>query len=416
MASKTADTSVLQTLKDTSPTVRYLLFGAFINQIGYFIQAYIIVFMLAVGFDALAAGWGLAIFSGGSIFGTLAAATLTARIGDRNTIIVSAILMAVCVALVPIAVAPDNPTYLWVASIALTGFFAQMYRPAAANILGHHFTPDQHVMGFSMLRVALNLGGAIGPVLATLLSQFDWSLVFWFNAIASLTYAVIAWMKIPDERFNADQDNAVETGDGPRASVWLQMFSDWRFMAFLMAMFLSSVVYIQFYAVVPLAIEREGLSLATYSTLLSVYALILISAELKISAIVRRYPVWIPATVGTTVLCLGIASFGITLGSQIGLILSAVILVGGLMTSGPTMFAYPARFPVAVRSVYISANQAAFSAGNAIGPVIGVVVFNYFGGWVWGLCFALAIISGALVAYGMRPPQAAISPKAQVAK
>ncbi len=407
--------SVLQTLKETTPAVRYLLFGAFVNQLGYFIQAYIIVFMLAMGFNVLLAGWGLAILSGGSILGTLAAPAMTQRIGDRNTIAVSGILMAGSVALVPFLVQPDKPEIVWVLAIALTGFFAQMYRPAAANILSHNFPPDNQVMGFSMLRVALNLGGVIGPVLATILSQVDWAWVFWFNAAASLAYAMIAFIKIPDIR--PDKAEIVEGSTTVQTSGWHQLKRDFRFIAFLMAMFLSSIVYIQLYAVLPLAIENQGMPLATYSSLLSVYAFVLICFELKISAIVRHYPVWIPAAIGTTVLCLGIASFGITLGSQIGLIISAVIIVGGLMTSGPTMFAYPARFPVEVRSVYISANQASFSSGNAIGPILGVFIFTQFGGWVWVGCLVLALISGALIIYGMRPLQAKTdTTQVQVAK
>ncbi|MCA3560008.1 MAG: MFS transporter [Aestuariivirga sp.] len=395
--------TVLQVLKGTSLTVRFLLAGAFINQLGYFIQAYIIVFMVARGFDTLQAGWGLATFSAGSILGTLLAAPLAARIGDRSTIMLASLCTALFVAMIPIGVRPDLPVFAWAGSIALAGVFAQMYRPAAANILSHHFRQDLQVMGFSMLRIALNLGGAVGPVVATALAAWNWDLVFGFNAFTSLLFAGMAAAFIRDPR-PATGDARDDVGTPSATSAWSHLMRDGRFIAFLGAMFLSSIVFAQFYATVPIGIEAQGMPLKVYSTLLSTYAVVLILCELKISSIVRRYPVWKPAALGTTVLCLGVASFGLTLHSAAGQMASTVLLVGGLIISGPTMFAYPARFPLAVRRLYISANQAAFSAGLAIGPIVGIAIFNSHSGLIWLICLALALISGMLCVVGMRAP------------
>jgi MFS family permease len=395
--------TVLQVLKSTSPTVRFLLAGAFINQLGYFIQAYIIVFMVARGFDALQAGWGLAIFSAGSILGTLLAAPLAARIGDRSTIVLASLCTALFVAMIPLGVHPDQPVFAWAGSIALAGVFAQMYRPAAASILSHHFRQDLQVMGFSMLRIALNLGGAVGPVVATALAAWNWDLVFGFNSVTSLLLAGIAAAFIRDPR-PATGDFREDAATPPAPLSWSHLMRDGRFLAFLGAMFLSSIVFTQIYATVPLGIEMQGMELKVYSTLLSTYALVTVLCELKVSSIVRRYPVWKPATLGTVVLCLGVASFGLTLHNAIGVVASTVLLVGGGMISGPTMFAYPGRFPIAVRRLYISANLAVFSAGLAVGPIVGIAIFNSYGGLVWVFCFVLALISGVLCVVGMRPP------------
>ena len=396
MTTTTPGGTVWQALASTSITVRFLLLGAFVNQLGYFIQAYIVVFMLDRGFEQVQAGWGLAVFSAGSILGTLVAAPLSARIGDRDTIIVASILMAISVSLIPLAVTPERPGPVWIGIIATAGVFAQMYRPAAAHILSHEFSPDTQVMGFSMFRIALNFGAALGPVIATALARDGWKFVFWFDAASTLALAAIALTMIPGGRATA----ARPAGG---SSAWGTLMTDMRFLAFLSAMFLSAIVYTQFYAALPLGIQSEGKPLATYSKLLTVYAVLLICCELKISSIVCRFPIWVPATIGTTVLCLGIASFGLTLTSDAGLILSAVIMSSGLMVSGPTMFAYPARFPQAVRGTYIAANQAVFSAGMALGPIVGIALLNAYGRWVWAFCFALALISGAFCTAGMRP-------------
>lgn len=393
--------SVLEVLKETPATVRYLLLGAFINQLGYFIQAYLLVFMLSRNFTVIQAGWALALLGSGAILGTLIGASLGSRMGNRNAIALATSAMGVSVALIPFLVNASLPVVVWGASIFITGLFAQMYRPAAATILSKHMPQAHQVMGFSMFRIAINLGAAVGPVLATLLAKVDWSLVFWLNAACSLAYAGIALTKLPQDETSAAQHGSEHTKNG--SASWGYVLKDAKFWAFLLAMFLSSIVYMQIYSTLPVAIESRGLPLETYSLLLTVSAAIIISLELKISSVVRRFPGWIPATVGTTVLCLGVASFGLTLGSNWLLILSMVVMVSGLMTSGPTMFAYPASFPQVVRAKYIGANQAMFSAGNALGPVIGVAIFREFDSFVWVFCFILALVSGALVIVGMRP-------------
>jgi MFS family permease len=404
MNTEATPTSVIAVLKRTTPTVRYLLLGAFVNQMGYFIQAYLVVYMLARGFTTLEAGWGLALLSGGAIVGTLAGASLGLRMGNRNAIALSTAALGSSVALVPWLVNTALPLPIWGASIFVTGLFAQMYRPPVATVLSKQMLAEDQVMGFSMYRVAINLGATIGPLLATALSRIDWTWVFWLNAVCSFAYAGIALAKLPHDRPSGQPQGTDQVGESASMSAaWSRVFTDLRFVAFLGAMFLSSVVYIQIYSTLPLAIEAKGLPLDTYSTLLVVSGLIIISFELKVSALVRRLPKWIPATIGTTVLCLGVASFGLSMNSNLLLILSMVILVAGLMTSGPTMFAYPATFPEVIRSKYIGANQAAFSAGNALGPVLGVAMFTQFGGGLWVMCFVLALISGALVVVGMRP-------------
>jgi hypothetical protein len=98
---------------------------------------------------------------------------------------------------------------------------------------------------------------------------------------------------------------------------------------------------------------------------------------------------------------LGVASFGITIGSDWGLALSGAAVIGGLMTCGPTMFAYPSRFPPTVRGRFIGATQAAYFLGSALGPVIGIFIFGQFGNLVWIFCLSLALISSALSLLGM---------------
>lgn len=399
-----ATPSVFALLRSTNATVRFLLLGAFINQLGFFIQAFLVVFMLARTFTPIQAGLGVTLLGVGAVAGTLIGATLGGRIGNRNAVIAGTLALAGSVAAAPFLVTPALPAPVWGATILLMGLFGQLFRPPAATILSQHIPADQQAMGFSMYRIALNLGATLGPLLATALSRLDWAAVFWVNAACSLAFAVIAFLKLPNDRPVTTPDRPAAAASS--ASQWGQVLTDGRFLAFLGAMLLSSMVYIQVFSTLPMAIEASGKDLAVYSTLLTISSAMVIAMELKITALVKRYAAWMPALVGTTVLCLSVSSFGLTMGSTPGLILSVIFMVLGLMTSGPTMFAYPASFPLEVRGKYIGANQAAFSAGNALGPIAGVALFRAEPTLVWVGCLALTIASAGLILIGMRPARA----------
>jgi len=105
------------------------------------------------------------------ILGSLIGATLGARVGNTRAIMIATTAMSVNVALDTLLVQAHMPDIVWSASVLVTSIFAQMYRPPAATILSQLLPESVRVMGFPMFRVAINLGGAAGPLVATLLAQ-----------------------------------------------------------------------------------------------------------------------------------------------------------------------------------------------------------------------------------------------------
>lgn len=391
-----SERSVLAFLTHTPPAARWLLTGAFVNQLGFFIQAYLVIYMVAVGFEVTAAGLALTLFGIGSVAGTLAAAPLGARFGDRGAVIAATLAKSASLLALVALLDPAVPLVVWGSTILLCGAFSQMYRPAVASYLSRVFPPEDQVMGFSLLRVTLNLGGVAGPILATALATVDWALVFYVNALCGMIYGVIVLGRVPDDRKpTAEEDHEPEAG-------WRAALCDARFTAFLAAMLLSSIVFIQFLSTTPYAIEERGLPLAAYSGLLTLYATVVILCELKVSAILERFPSWVAGAIGCSLIGAGIASFALTLDGGLALYLSGLTLVCGVVTSGPSMFAYPARFAKSVRRKRIAATQTAFSAGCAIGPATGLALYDAGDGLVWVFCFVLGIVSAVLCAFGMR--------------
>lgn len=393
-----SDHNLIIFLKSLNNNVRYLLLGVLVFQFGFFIQAYIIVYMLSKGFSSSQAGWSLALLSGASILGAIVGSNVGTKFSSKVNIILSSAGLSVFVALIPYVVSIENPPTFWVPVIFLAGFFSQMYRPSVSVLLSENLSADVQIMGFSLFRIALNVGGALGPLMATWLASYDWQYVFLMNSICALTFALMILFFIKDK----EKIQSRNTSAGVEAG-WATVIKDKKYWYFLIAMFLSSIAYIQIYSTVPVALESKNYPLDSYSKILITYSVVLILFELQISSFVRKFPSWAPALLGTFVLCIGVATFGVTINYGNLIILSSVIMVSGLMVSGPTMFAYPATFPHVVRGKYIAANQISFTLGNALGPVIGLYFFSVSANMIWWCCFCIAIICCGLLYVGMKP-------------
>jgi predicted MFS family arabinose efflux permease len=167
-------------------------------------------------------------------------------------------------------------------------------------------------------------------------------------------------------------------------------------------MLFSALVYAQFFAVLPVDLEDAGHSPALYSAVLTLSSALLISLELAVTARVSRWRASTAATVGTFVYCLGIAGFGLPGSVPALILLTTAVSVGGLMVSGPTLWAHPAKAEEKVRGRYIAASQAVFGLGSAVGPALGMLLWTRHGDGVWVACAVLGVLAAALAHAGLR--------------
>jgi predicted MFS family arabinose efflux permease len=388
---------VLAVLRRTPTPVRYLLGGVFVNQLGAFVQTFMVLYLVFRGFSAGQAGLVLAAYSIGSVLGGLVGGELVHRIGPRATITAAMSGSAVILALVPFFGRPGLIAAL-MAAMLLAGLATQSYRPAAAVLLSELMPGADRVMGFSMMRIALNLGAALSPLIAAGLILLDWNLLLWFDAATALLYAVLALRLLPDRR--VEREASEPAASGTRAAYGI-LLRDGRFWFFLASVLIGSVIYVQYTVSLPLKITAEGHSAGLYSVVLVTASAVLILCELKITSFVTRWPGHVAATAGTVLMGLGVAGFGLSGGSAVALVACTVVFVFGIMINGPTMFAYPSTFPTAVKARYISAHQATFGLGMALGPLFGVAAWVALGNGVWWLCGTLGLVAALCALLGM---------------
>lgn len=423
-----ASDGVFTTWRESSPTVKAVLLGIFVNRLGGFLQVFLVLFLTHRGFSDVRAGTALGAYGAGSVAGVLFGGAISDRIGPRWTIVSG--MLASAALLVAILYLHPYPALL--AVVTTVGAVSQFYRPASAALLAALTPRARQVMVFAMSRLALNLGTTAAPLLGAALVAASYDLLFWGEAVTSLTYAGITCLLVPagsargDRRGAADAVEAVPggtpedagtaassaAGDAGEASEpavrggYLALFADRRYLLYLLAMTANAAVYMQYVSTLPLAVRAAGLRDLWYSVMVALNGLVVILFELPMTTVVSRWPARRVIGVGFPLLGAGLAMYSVPGGV-------VVFLAGTLMWSlaeiiqGPTMFAYPAQAgPERLQGRYIAAAHGMFGVGAALGPVAGVALWSGVGRPMWILCGLVSVLALIPGQWGIRPERA----------
>ncbi|WP_433360867.1 MFS transporter [Streptosporangium sp. CA-115845] len=403
------DDGVFVTLRETPRAVKALLFGGFISRLAAFIQIYLVLFLTDRGFSATQAGLALGVYGAGAVVGSFAGGSLSDRLGARTVTLISMAGSAVLIVSILYA-----PTYaLLLAAVFLVSTVGQFYRPAAQTMLTELTPRHRVVMITAMYRLGLNLGMTAAPLIGAALLSVSYNALFWGEAAAALIFGVTVMFALPKRAAHAayvakEQEAAADADPAPQGrSGYLAVFADWRYSVYLLAMLLTSIVYCQYTATLPLDISAAGISLWWYGAAVSLNGFIVITCELAMTKIVQKWPIRLTALLGLGLVSVGYAIYAIS-PLPIWFMIGTLVWTLSEIIGGPTTFAYPALAgPERLRGRYIGAMQSVFGLGTAIGPVIGTLVWFQVGRsvWLWAaLVSAIATVAGLI---GMRDPHKA---------
>ncbi len=405
-------TGILVTIREAPVPVKALLVGVFVNKLGWFLQVFLVLFLTtSKGFTPVQAGTALGVYGAGSVVGLIIGGSLSDRVGPRAAVMISMFGMAGFV--LAIAFVPSYAAVLVV--VALAGAVGQFYRPASAALLTELTPKHRQVMIFAVYRLAMNVGTTAAPLIGAALVAISWNLLFVGEALAALAYAAVAIVALPKKPREQVQDTTSET---PPAGGYLAVLRDYRYVLFLVCMFINAAIYMQYLAVLPLHMKAEGLSTWWYSAIVALNGFIVITCELLMTRVTQNWAPRVAAMAGFVLLGGGLAFYSVPGGL-------AVFVIGTLLwtlaeiVGGPTMFAYPGMAaPQPLLGRYVGAAHAMFGLGSALGPFLGVWAWNRYGTQVWVWCGLAGLLAVVLAYVGMRPAteNVAVSPAAQPAQ
>ncbi|MFT7104841.1 MAG: putative MFS family arabinose efflux permease, partial [Flavobacteriales bacterium] len=140
------------------------------------------------GFSLADVGWLMSAFGAGSVLGALLGGKLTDAIGSYKVMVLSLLLSA----------------FFFIFLQYVTGFYpicvavfmvmlaADMFRPAMFVALSAYSKPENKTRSVTLIRMAINLGFSLGPVIGGLIiHSLGYSLLFWIDGVTCIIAMVI---------------------------------------------------------------------------------------------------------------------------------------------------------------------------------------------------------------------------------
>jgi MFS family permease len=390
--------------------VRVLLYGTLVNKLGTFILPYLTLvllrdFHLAEG-DAAKL---LFAYGAGSLVSVLVGGVLTDRLGRRRTLLLSLVgsgLLAVTMAFVPSA-------RLFVPLLLAFGFIGDLYRPAAAAVIGDLLPSSERASGFAGLRMAVNLGWAAGTALGGVLADWNWRLLFLGDGLTTLAYGVIVYFFIPDTRpmpmavveaasaatavapASATRDVMASTAPGPAASAVAASVPvsaspvgsaptspllDSVYLQVVVVSFLFTFVFSSNLSVFPLTVTQgAGYPARVYGSLVAVNGVLIALFEITIVAQLKRFRRLRVAALGNLLCAAGFGMLGFVM-HWAWFLLAVLVFTAGEILASPQAMSFVADWaPPAARGRYLSLYQATWSIAFAVNPAVALPLHKALG-------------------------------------
>jgi len=250
---------------------------------------------------------------------------------------------------------------------------------------------------FAFFQLCFNVGAAVGPAIAGFLLTRSLTALLVIDAGTSACFA-LAGLRLPaDTRLPPPEPRASSVAR-PRG-----IRHDRRYLAFCVGVALVAVVYRQSSGPLPLIFRAHHYNLELLGYLFSANAIAVILFQLPASFLTRRLPVWLPLALGA--LLIG-GAYTVLLA---GVSLPSLVINVALWSAGEIVY-YPVTPAVAMmmsadrtHGAYQGALDVARSAGQAIGPSIGVFAYSVRPWLPWWGCGVLSITAAGLFLVPLRP-------------
>lgn len=308
------------------------------------------------------AGIGLIIgaFGVGALLADIVVSRLTRHLSERTVAVVGLFGVAATVVVVP-AISGIWPLALLT---AVWGFCYELVNPLSYTLVARAMPESARRFAFAAVRVAVNAGMGIGPVLAGVLFKIEPGLLVWGTAIGFLVAAgILARARLRHSPPDAESVGETTEGASP-------VGAEWRFWSFFTAILPVHVAYALPPTVISVyVIQKLGHPPIWVSAVFAVNALMVISLEITINHLMNHWQRRSTLLVGyaCAVVGFGLMGFGAT---PWMLIVATAFWTLGEMIVFPAMLDHVAAIsPTALKARNIGLYAAGVNVGVLVAPL-----------------------------------------------
>lgn len=330
-------------------------------------------------------------------FGALIVAPIAGRLADRwgGFRVMRAALLLSGLLLFMLPLVKTAP--LVFPLIVLWGMAADAIRPASLAALTAVADPEQRKIAIALNRLAINLGMSIGPAAGGLIAAVSFPTLFVVDGATSIAAALWLTFVLARPGFK-DIPVAAARRETPGLG------RDRRTLAFLVAVLLTFIVFLQPDAAMPLFMVRDlHLPVTYFGAVFVLNTLLIIFLEVPLNLLMIRWSHRASLSLGIALIAIG---FGVLAGvtTKVGVAVSVVIWTFGEMIFLPTAAAHIAgEAPEGRRGQYLGAYSMTFSVALMVGPWAGAIVLGRFGAMTLWLAMLVCGLCAAWITWAVSP-------------
>jgi predicted MFS family arabinose efflux permease len=367
-----------------------------INRSGAMVLSFMPVYIVdkaGLGWEVWKAGVVMACFGAGSLLG----AFLGGRITDKWGFYALQIGALITGGAMFIVVGYLREFIPLCAGTFMLSLCNESFRPANSTAIAHYSAPENRTRSYSLNRLAINLGFAMGSAVAGILADIDYHLLFWVDGLTNIAAAVMMFLLLPVVRKKKDivvqQLKAVSSP-----------YKDLRYLFFIFMIILYAICFLQLFSMMALFFnQRWDLSKSSIGMLMAVNGLLIAFIEMiLVYHIEKKRTVLYFIRTGALLTGVGYVMVNFAPASFMSALITVILVTLGEIFVLPFANNYwLSRSTEKNRGSYAAVYTMAWSTAHIMAPTFGSQVIQHAGftvlWWLVGLiCVMIAVGAGWL--------------------
>jgi len=358
------------------------------------------VYMTAsLGYSVQHAGIVMSLYGIGSMLGSYLGGRFTDKIGPFNVMLMSLFAGGASYVILPFI----SDIIILGAAVFICATINEALRPANSSMVAHFASSEMYTRSFSLLRMAINLGVTIGPMVAGILAGVSYKLLFFGDALTNIGAGVLFYLYFKNKK-PAPHPKAEAGEEKGKSPVTQSPYTDGPYLLFIGFCLLYAIAFFQIFSGLPLYYKDVYLkSESTIGLLLGFNGLIVFIFEMiTVYSIEKRYrPVSLIIT-GSLMLGISFILFNFWQGTAI-LIISMLLLSFSEIFAMPFMISHVvSRSKPETRGSYLASYTIAWSLALILAPALSSQVIAHYNftmlWWLTGIiCLITAVGFGLLM-------------------
>jgi MFS family permease len=282
--------------------------------------------------------------------------------------------------------------FWWVAVfLAINSIFGAVFQPVANAVVSDLLPKGKRLDGYAITRSAGNLGWAAGPAIGGFLATSSYALLFAISSAITLFSGLIFLLFLKVVRLERQKDRF-------RLSDIIAIKNDSYLAWHAVLVFLLYLVVAQLMAPFSVyTVEMIGISKSQLGYLYTLNGLLVVFFQIPITKLLSRFSLTSQLSWGAFLYVVGYSMVGMLIGFEYFVLAIAVVTVGEMFMSPPTLTLASRLAPPGRMGRYMGIIGFVMASGWSFGPLYGGVILDHFGGTpavAWLVISSLALFSG----------------------